>query len=182
MVWALAALPVSSVLEREHQRIPVGGKGRGFLAHSQSSGGIVRRPLPTKMGSRFPLFIPGHQRLSCLYQVINVFLFIPGHQRLLVYTRSSTSYCLYQVINGFLFIPGHCLLVYTRSSSDSLFIPGHPAIPCSYQGKRAIHTSGRGVVSASWAGTMPTSGPWAACVSGAWTSSIHSYGRALGGE
>ena len=88
MVWAVAVLPLSSVLEWEHQRIPVGGKGRGFLAHSQSSGGIAGCPLLTKMESIFPSFIPGHQRLSCLYQVINVFLFIPGHQRLLVYTRS----------------------------------------------------------------------------------------------
>ena len=131
----------------------MGGKGRGFFAHSQNSGGVVGRPLPTKMGSRFPSFIPGHQRLSCLYQVIDVFLvytrsstssclyqvinvllFIPGHQRLLVYTRSSASSCLYQVIT-ILFITGHQrLLVYTRSSTSSclyqvinilLFIPGH---------------------------------------------------------
>ena len=56
----------------------MGGMGCGFLAHSQNSGGIVGRPLPTKMESLFPSFIPGHQRL----------------------------------------------LVYTRSSSDSLLIPG----------------------------------------------------------
>ena len=100
-------------------------RGHGFLAHSQNSGGIVGHPLPTKMESLFPSFIPGHQRLlvytrsstsSCLYQVINVLLFIPGHQRPLVYTRSSTSSCLYQVIN--------VLFVYTRSSSDFWFIPG----------------------------------------------------------
>ena len=94
MVWAVAALPVFSVLEWEHQRIPVGGKGRGFLTHNQSSGGIVGRALPTKVGSRFPSFIPGHQRL-------------------LVYTRSSTSSCLYQVIQRF--------LVHTRGSE--LFTP-----------------------------------------------------------
>ena len=163
-MWAVAALPVSSILEWEHQRVQVGGKGRGFLAHSQNSGGIVGRPLLTKMGSLFPSFIPGHQRL-------------------LVYTRSSTSSCLYQVINVFLFIPGHQrLLVYTRSSIDFLFIPGHPAIPCSYQRKRAIHTSGRGVVGTSWAGIIPTSGSWAVCVRGAWTRAIHAYGMALGGE
>ena len=113
----------------------MGGKGRGFLAHSQNSGGIVGRPLPTKMESLFPSFIPGHQRLldytrsstsSCLYQVINVFLFIPGHQRLLVYTRSSTPSCLYQVIN--------VLFVYTRSSSDSLFIPGEASYSHQWPG------------------------------------------------
>ena len=74
----------------------MGGMGRGFLSHSQNSGGIVGRPLPTKMESLFSLFILGHQRL----------LFISGHQRPLVYTRSSTSF------------------VYTRASSDSLLIPG----------------------------------------------------------
>ena len=112
--------------------------------HSQNSGGIVWRPLPTKMESLFPSFIPGHQRLlvytrsstsPCLYQVIDVFLFILGHQRLLVYTRSSTSSCLYQVINVFLFIPGHqCLLVYTRSPTSS----------CLYQviKRFLVHTRG----------------------------------------
>ena len=128
--------------------------GRGFLAHSQNSGGIVGHPLPAKMESLFPSFIPGHQRL-------------------LVYTRSSTSSCLYQVINVF------CLY---QVINVLLFIPGHPAISCLYQGKRAIHTSGRGVVGASWAGIMPTSGSWAVCVSGAWASAIHAYGMALGGE
>ena len=141
----------------------MGGTSRGFLSHSQKSGGIVGHPLPTKMGSLFPSFIPGHQRplvytrsstSSCLYQVINVF-------------------CLYQVINVLLFIPGHQHLS---------FIPGHPASPCLYQGKRAIHTSGRGVVGASWAGIMPTSSSWAVCVSGAWASTIHAYGMVLGGE
>ena len=63
------------------------------------------------MVSRFPSFIPGHQRLSCLYQVINILLFIPGHQCLLVYTRSSTSSCLYKVIQRF--------LVHTREASYS---------------------------------------------------------------
>ena len=133
-MWAVAALPDSSVLEWEHQRIQLGGKGRGFLARSRNSGGIVGRPLLTKMGSRFPSFIPGHQRLSCLYQVISVLLFIPGHQRLLVYTRSPTSSCLRQVINV-LFIPGHQrLLVYTRSSSDSLFIPGEASYSHQWPG------------------------------------------------
>ena len=59
----------------------MGGMGRGFLSHSQNSGGIIGRPLSTKMESLFSSFIPGHQRL----------LFIPGHQRLLVYTRSSND-------------------------------------------------------------------------------------------
>ena len=67
----------------------------------------------------------GHNFLR-LYQVINVFL---------VYTRSSTSSCLYQGINVFLFIPGHQrLLVYTRSSSDSLFIPGEASYSHQWPG------------------------------------------------
>ena len=84
----------------------MGGMGRGFLSHSQNSGGIVGRPLPTKMESLFSLFIPGHQRL----------LFIPGHQRPLVYTRSSTSF------------------VYTRASSDSLLIPGEASYSHQWPG------------------------------------------------
>ena len=152
--------------------LQVGGMGRGFLSHSQNSGGIIGRPLSTKMESLFSSFIPGHQRL----------LFIPGHQHLLVYTRSSTSSvytrsstssCLYQVINVLLFLPGHQHLS---------FIPGHPAILCLYQGKRAIHTSGRGVVGASWAGIISTSCSWAVCLSGAWASTIHASGMVLGGE
>ena len=116
-----AALRVSSILGREHQRVQVGGMGHGFLSHSQNSGGIVGCPLPTKMESLFSSFIPGHQRL----------LFIPGHQRPLVYTRSSTSSvytrsstssCLYQVINIFRLYQGiQRFLAYTRRSE--LFTP-----------------------------------------------------------
>ena len=131
----------------------MGGKGRGFLAHSQNSGGVVGRPLPTKMESLFPSFIPGHQHL--------------------VYTRSSTSSCLYQVINVF------CLY---QVINVLLFIAGHPAISCLYQRKRTSHTSGRGVVGASWAAIMPTSGSLAVCVSGTWASSIHAYGMVPGSE
>ena len=148
-------------------RIPQSTSGKSGLRipfTQPSLEGIVRRPLPTKMGSLFPSFVPGQRIFSCLYQVINVFLFIPGYQHLLVYTRSSTSSCLYQVINIL------------------LFIPGHQTISCLYQGKRAIHTNGRGVVGASWAGIMPKSGSWAVCASGAWASVIHAYGMALGSE
>ena len=75
----------------------MGGKGPRIPCTQPKLRGIVRRPLPTKNGVTASF----------------------------VYTRSSTSSCLYQVINDFLFIPGHQrLLVYTRSSSDSLFIPG----------------------------------------------------------
>ena len=146
--------------------------GHGFLSHSQNSGGIVGRPLPTRMESLFSSFTPGHQRL----------LFIPGHQRPLVYTRSSTSSCLYQVINVFCLYQVINILLSIPGHQHLLFIPGHPAIPCLYQGKRAIHTSGWGVVGASWVGIMPTSGSWAVCVSGAWASTIHAYGMVLGGE
>ena len=77
--------------------------GCGFLAHSQNSGGIVGRPLPTKMESLFPSFIPGHQRL----------LVYTRSSTSSVYTRSSTSSCLYQVIQRF--------LAYTRGSE--IFTP-----------------------------------------------------------
>ena len=121
VVWAVAALPVSGILGQEHHRAQVGRVDRGFLSHSQNLGRIVGRPLPTKMRSLFPSFIPGHQRL----------LSILGHQHPIVYTRSSTSgvytrsstsSCLYQVINIFrLYQVIKWFLAYTRGST--LFTP-----------------------------------------------------------
>ena len=107
MVWVAAALPVSSILGREHQRVQVGGMGPGFLSHSQNSGGIVRCPLPTKRESLFPSFIPDHQRP----------LVYTRSSTSSVYTRSSTSSCLYQVINIFRLYQGiQRFLAYTRGS------------------------------------------------------------------
>ena len=104
----------------------MGGMGRGFLSHSQNSGGIVGHPLPTKMESPFPSLIPGHQRL-------------------LVYTRSSTSsylyqvinvFCLYQVINVLLFMPSHQHLSFIPgASSDSLLIPGEASYSHQWLGR-----------------------------------------------
>ena len=113
----------------------MGGNGHGFLAHSQNSGGIVGRPLPTKMESLFPSFIPGHQRL-------------------LVYTRSSTSSCLYQVINIFLLIPGHPAISCLYQGKRAIHTSGWGVVGASWAG--IMPTSG------SWA--ICVSGAWASAI------------------